>query len=38
MTKHYSDSIANINSQSANDALKNALKESGKSAVDDVVA
>ena len=31
MTKHYSDLIANISSQSANDTLKNALKESGKS-------
>ena len=31
MTKHYSSPIANIGSQSANDTLKNALKESGKS-------
>ncbi len=38
MTKHYSSPIANIGSQSANDTLKNALKESGKSGGDDIVA
>ena len=36
MTKHYSSSIANIGSQSVNDTLKNALKESGKGGGDDI--
>ena len=38
MTNHYSSPIANIGSQSTNDTLKNALKESGKSGGDDIVA
>ena len=38
MTKHYSSPIANIDSQSANDTLKNALKESVKSGMDNIVA
>ena len=38
MTKHYNGSIAKIGYQSATDALKNALKASGKSGGDDIVA